>query len=143
MRLRELSCGIRHRLRLALEATATGEPPLVRLGLPAEVGGPSVLLDLYGAELLSGFLLSARVAGAGLVAPEEGLGDYPFSLRLTRAGEEGVIEIVQGAEKLAVVQPLWDRLYAELLLVLAHGRHLAAPARFQLLEGRPRPRLLH
>jgi hypothetical protein len=137
MRIRDIVHVSGRRLRIALDQSA-GESMLLQLSEPESPSAP-VLLDLYGGELLSGFLMNARLAGRSQLGEERCGGVYACRLRL--AG--GSIELSQHRSRLVVPDVLWDRLYAELMLALAHGRHRSGePAR--VADGtESRPRLLH
>ncbi len=128
MRTRDIIHRDGPRLRLRLSAGESGYDPLLRLGDPGRANPATIILDLYAAELLAGFLMSARVTAVGELPEEVCLGDYPLSMRLGAHGGDIRIELVQGDERLLITRPLWDRLYTELQLVLAHARHFARAA---------------
>ena len=143
MRVRDIIHRDGRRLRLRFSAGESGYGPLLRLGDPGRADPATVILDLYAAELLSGFLMSARVTPIGELPEESCLGDYPLAMRLRARGGEIRIELVQGGEGLQIPKVLWDRLYTELQLVLAHARHFAratSASGFALFDQR---RLLH
>ncbi|GAA3997297.1 hypothetical protein [Sphingomonas humi] len=142
MRVRDIIHRDGPRLRLSLAPGEGGHGPLIRLSDPGRPGSRSILLDLYGAELLVGFLMSARLSAVGELADECCNGDYPLMMRLCAVGGSVRIELDQLGEGLPIAGKLWDRLYAELQLNLAHGRNLAASGRpgFMLSQSR---RLLH
>lgn len=83
---------------------------------------PSVSLSLAGTEILSGFLMAARLS-APRPLPDE-ITEYPCPtlFRLECTDETKLIIEQEGRHRLLIDQWLWDRLYAELCLVLAHGR---------------------
>lgn len=143
MRIRDIIHRDGARLRLSLAAGDSANGPLIRLTDPDSLIAGTVMLDLYGAELLAGFLMSARLSAVGDLADECCNGDYAFHLRLCAPGGDERVEIDQPGARLLLARAMWDRLYAELQLALAHGRHLheAAPAiGFAPHEAR---RLLH
>jgi hypothetical protein len=143
MRVRDIIHRDGRRLRLSLSAGESGDGPLIRLSDPGRFAPPTILLDLYAAELLAGFLMSARLSAVGDLADERCHGETPLNMRLCAEGGEVRVELDQLGERLLLARSLWDRLYTELQLTLAHGRHLgqAAPAGGLLLrDGR---RLLH
>lgn len=130
MRVREILHRDGARLRVSLAAPESGGGPTIRLSDPEGLAPDIVLLDLYAADLLAGFLMSARMSAVGELADEHCNGDYPLTLRLCAPDGEERVEIDQPGARLLLPRTLWDRLYTELQLALAHGRHLreAAPA---------------
>lgn len=86
---------------------------------------PQVILGLCGAEILAGFLMAARLSMPHGMPDEIVEGSFPVrfhldcdpSLRVTIDPDDGTLFFID--------EPLWDRLYAELCLVTAHGRELA------------------
>lgn len=143
MRVRDLLHRDGPRLRLSLAPGESGYGPLLRLSDPGRVVPASILLDLYAAELLAGFLMSARVSAVGELADEACLDDYPLVMRLAAVGAEIRVELSQGGERLVLPRMLWDRLYTELQLALAHGRHFARAAPASGLGPHEQRRLLH
>lgn len=87
--------------------------------------------------------MSARLADpAGL--PEEGCsGECPVRFRLCFDSGERRVEVDQLGRRLILASGLWDRLYAELQLVLAHGRHVDRTRPDRALAMTESPRLLH
>lgn len=83
---------------------------------------PCAQLSLYGAEILSGFLMSARLSAPHPMPDEETDTPHPARFRLDCAGEARVVIEQDERFPLAIGAQLWDRLYAELCLVIAHGR---------------------
>jgi hypothetical protein len=143
MRVRDIIHRDGRRLRLSLSAGESGDGPLIRLSDLGRASPPTILLDLYAAELLAGFLMSARLSSIGDLADERCNGETPLNMRLCAQGGNVRVELNQLGERLLLSRSLWDRLYTELQLTLAHGRHLgkAAPAGGPLQrDGR---RLLH
>lgn len=128
MRVRDIIHRDGPRLRLTLAPGEGGDGPLFRLSDPAGATPGTILLDLYAVELLAGFLMSARLAAAADLPDECCTGDYPMRLRLCATGREVSVELEQVGQRLRLVRPLWDRLYAELQLARAHGRHLGEAA---------------
>jgi hypothetical protein len=143
MRVRDIIHRDGRRLRLSLAPSESGDGPLIRLSDPGRAAPGTILLDLYAAELLAGFLMSARLSTVGELADERCIGDTPLSMRLRAQGGEVRVELEQSGERLLVARSLWDRLYTELQLALAHGRHLGQGAPGNgILPGDGR-RLLH
>lgn len=143
MRVRDIIHRNGRRLRLSLARGESGESPLIRLSDPVRPVPAAIMLDLYAAEVLAGFLMSARVSAVGELSDERCNGEYPFALRLTAAGGGVHVELDQLGLRLLLPRMMWDRLYTELQLVLAHGRHLievTPPGGARQSEAR---RLLH
>lgn len=144
MRIRDIKHASGKVLRIGLDRDGGEDSMIIQLSDPLEPSGAPVLLDLYGAELLAGFVMSARLALAGDLAEEQCGGTLGCRLRLRRGAGETAIELTQGAKPLRVPAPLWDRLYAELMLVLAHGRHLAGARHGgSTTEAKAPARILH
>jgi len=129
-RIREIIDESGERLRVSVDVDRGGA--LVTLELPDGPDTPRVVLDPYGAELLGGFLMSARLA------LPHGLPDEDVGRGLTRRfrlvlAPSPIIEVIQGltATPFPIAARYWDKLYAELCLVVAHTRDLAwrAPVR--------------
>jgi hypothetical protein len=136
MRMREIIHCAGSRLRIVLDHDDGAIT--VQLSDPS-TGLDPVLLDPYGTELLAGFILSARLSG-GQLAEEWSGGLLGCRFRLTRER----IEISQEGRVLMVPSLIWDRLYAELMLAVAHARHhLSAPRPPDLLGRVPGLGLLH
>lgn len=142
MRVRDIIHRDGPRLRLSLAPGEGGTGPLLRLSDPAWVACGFILLDLYATELLAGFLMSARLSAVGELADEQCNGDYPLCMRLSAKGGEARIELEQLGERLVVGRKLWDRLYAELQLSLAHGRNQGETGR-KSAGAVPERRVLH
>ncbi len=122
-----------------------GRGACLRIGITPHPGGatvalerrdqphrPSALLSLYGAEILGGFIMSARLSAPDAVPDEAVPGPFAARFRLD-CGEVHRIVIEQDdGFPMAIEAWLWDRLYAELCLVIAHGRALAHQAAVSL-----------
>lgn len=89
---------------------------------------PAVLLGLYGAELLGAFLLAARLSLPEPMPDEASGGPFPARFHLVCGPRARIVIEQDEAFPLTIEAPLWDRLYAELCLALAHGRDLARRA---------------
>lgn len=115
MRIREIIHCAGPRLRIVLDH----EDGVMRVQLSdPSTGSEPVLLDPYGTELLAGFILSARLSG-GQLAEEWSGGMLGCRFQLTREH----IKLSQEGRFLLVPSLIWDRLYAELMLAVAHARH--------------------
>nr|WP_314442242.1 hypothetical protein [uncultured Sphingomonas sp.] len=143
MRVRDIINRDGAQLRLSLAAGESGYGPLVRLSDPRRAAAASILLDLYGTELLASFLMSARLSAIGDLSDECCEGDYPLRMRLGARGGAVQVELDQLGERLILPRCLWDRLYAELQLTLSHGRNLARAPTAGGLAPHEQRRLLH
>ena len=143
MRVRHIIHRDGRQLRLTLSRGEGGEGPLIRLGDPLRVCPAAILLDVNGAELLAAFLMSARLAAVGELAEESCNGDYPYRLRLSAQAGVARVEIDQLGQQLLIARSLWDRLYAELQLVLAHSRQLSRTAATSGVSAIETRRVLH
>jgi hypothetical protein len=138
MRIRELVHVSGYRLRISLDRSDGAM--LIHLSNPAGRSQP-IRLDLYGGELLAGFLMSARLAAGGELGEERSDGLFSCRFRLL---SKAAIELSQDEGRLLLPERLWDRLYAELMLALAHGRNLVGQNPLTHIEGMmPPSRLLH
>ena len=129
-RVRELSDTRGARLRLGIEHGPYG----TRIALEqCDASAACVVLDVHGAELLCGFVMAARLAGEDGLADEHAYGPNAATFCAVSDKDER-IEIVQtdGAARVAIPASLWDRFFAELSIVAAHGRALSAPVRATL-----------
>ena len=140
MRIRDIVHDNGRRLRVGLDRSGD-QTMILQLSDPLSPGEP-VLLDLYGSELLAGFLMNARLTANGMLGEERCGGLFGCRLRLVQTPGDA-IELVQHRSRLFVPDILWDRLYAELMLALAHGRHSASRATACLPDAATYPRLLH
>ena len=143
MRIRDILHVSGPALRIGLDDDGEGHLVL-QLSDPARATDKPVRLDLYGGELLAGFLLTARLANPDEELAEE-RSDGPFGCTIALRGKtrRATIEIRQDGQSLVVSNLLWDRLYAELLIALAHGRHGRHGTFLLRGDSRPHSRLLH
>lgn len=123
VRVREITDSFGGRLNIGVEARPEGpKVVLERSGLRCS---QRAVLDAYGAELLWGFIMAARVAGDQELPDECTDGECTTRLRLSREPRPAIILIQAGLERpLEIPATFWDRLYAELCLVLTHLRAL-------------------
>lgn len=122
-RIREITDAFGARLRVSVEAHPTGA--LVVFDRPDRAHYPRAVLDSYGAEVLCGFIIAARLAVPNTL-PDEVV-DGPFPSRFSLAFEDKVAVTMvgkRGGERFELPAPFWDRLYAELCVVIAHAREL-------------------
>jgi len=129
-RIREITDAFGSRLRVSVEEHPAGA--LVVLERPDVSGRPRVLLDGYGVDVLSGYIMSARLAVPHALPDEQVDGKFGtrFALALQPAACLGLKQ--QGETALDIPAPFWDRLYAELCLVTAHARELGRRAETRL-----------
>lgn len=122
-RVREITDALGARLRITVEEHPSGA--LITLQRSDQRQGQEALLDHYAAEVLWGYIMSARLAlPCGL--PCEAIdGGFParFDLRL-KPSVTLIIEQPGSARPFEIPATFWDRLYAELCVVLAHSREL-------------------
>lgn len=121
-RIREITDAFGSRLRVSIERHPSGA--LIVLERPDSPDRQRALLDAYGADVLAAYIMSARLAVPHALPDEQVDGSFAarFVLRLEPCA---AIELShQGRDPLEIPAPFWDRLYAELCIVAAHGREL-------------------
>jgi hypothetical protein len=121
-RVREITDMTGARLSISVERHPAGA--LIILECPDVLGLPRAMLDCHGAELLTGYIMAARLAQPHGLDDETVQGSI-FPARFSLApGNPGALEIAQRdhAVPFAIAASFWDRLYAELCIVVAHGR---------------------
>lgn len=125
-RIREITDAFGGRLRVSVEEHPSGA--LIVVERPDLTGRPRVLLDGYGVDVLSGFIMSARLSVPHAL-PDEHV-DGTFSTRFQLSLEpSAALALHQDSHLLVEIPaPFWDRLYAELCLVSAHARELGRRA---------------
>ena len=98
---------------------------LVMLEQPEAPRAGKVMLDTYGADILLGFIMSARLAAPGEMLEEEIGGTFPTRFQLDAIPAAAVIiDQINDEKPFRLAAPLWDRVYAELCLVCAHAREI-------------------
>jgi hypothetical protein len=126
-RIREIADAFGTCLRLWVEPhPAGGVIALERADLP---GRPRVRLDVFGAEMLSAMILSARMTNAGATIPEE-IVDGHFSARfdlIQHPAPAVRLSCGTGTERAGFDVPalLWDRMFVELTLAATVARELS------------------
>jgi hypothetical protein len=125
-RIREITDAFGGRLRVSVEEHPSGA--LVVVERPDVTGRPRVLLDGYGVDVLSGYIMSARLAVPHGLPDEHVDGTFQTSFRLALEPCAALALGQAGAPPLDIPAPFWDRLYAELCLVAAHARELSRRA---------------
>lgn len=122
-RVRDITDAMGARLRVSIDACPSGARIVVTQ--PDGRDRPQAVLDGYGAEVLSGYIMSARLALPQGLTDECIGGDHPTRFRLARSPAVALIITQAGLERpFAIPATFWDRLYAELCLVVAHARAL-------------------
>ncbi|WP_267389575.1 hypothetical protein [Sphingomonas sp. GC_Shp_3] len=126
-RIREIEDAFGTCLRLWVEPhPAGGVIAMERADLP---GCPRVRLDVFGAEMLSAMILSARMTNTGTTIPEETVdGQFPARFDLIQHPQPAVrLSCGVGTEHAGFDLPalLWDRMFVELTLAATVARELA------------------
>ena len=122
-RAREITDSLGSRLKVSVEAQPTGAT--VTLERPDLRARPRVQLDAYGAEVLWGYIMAARLAAPGQLPDECTDGFCATRLRLTSEPRPAICVIQADIERpFEIAATFWDQLYAELCLVIAHVRQL-------------------
>lgn len=125
-RIREITDAFGGRLRVSVEEHPSGALVVVeRPDLPAR---SRVLLDGYGVDILSGYIMSARLSVPHPLPDEHVDGTFGTRFELGLEPSASLLLSQAGGARLEIPAPFWDRLYAELCLVAAHARELARRA---------------
>jgi hypothetical protein len=120
-RIREITDPFGLILRISVEPHPIGA--LVALERADQAERPSVLLDCYGAELLSGYIMAARLALPHALPDERCGGQFPSEMRMARDPSTSIeIRQTEAGQLFEIPALFWDKLYAELCMVLAHVR---------------------
>jgi hypothetical protein len=130
-RIREIVDQNGDRFRVSVTVDEGGA--LIKLEHPIESDGPCVVLDHPGAELLGSYLMSARLA-LPLGLPDENT-QQGLACRFSLvASPAALVEITFGSRSEPFHIPLryWDKLYAELSLVVALTRNLDRRSRIRI-----------
>lgn len=126
-RIREITDAMGARLRISVEEHPTGA--LVTLQRPDQRRPQQAVLDHYAAEVLWGYIMSARLALPGGLPEEAIQGAFPARLRLQLKPSVALTITQAGsAEPFEISATFWDRLYAEFGVVVAHSRELGRRA---------------
>ncbi|WP_368734286.1 hypothetical protein [Erythrobacter sp. YJ-T3-07] len=122
-RVREISDPYGEVLRISVEPHPGGA--LVLIDRPNAQGSGKIMLDAYGADILLGYIMSARLAVPGTMPEEEIGGAFPTRFQLEPGPDAAVIiDQLNDEPALMILAALWDRVYAELCIVCAHAREL-------------------
>lgn len=122
-RVREIADPFGEVVRISVEPHPRGA--LVLIDRPDAEDAGKVMLDAYGADILLGYIMSARLAVPGTMPEEEIGGAFPTRFQLEPEPDAAVIiDQINDEEPFRIAAALWDRVYAELCLVCAHAREL-------------------
>jgi hypothetical protein len=111
------------RLRISVEEHPTGA--LVTLQRLDQRRPQQALLDHYAAEVLWGYIMSARLAMPGGLPDESIEGIFPSRLHLQLKPSVALTISQPGSPwPFEIPATFWDRLYAEFCVVVAHSREL-------------------
>jgi len=131
-RIREITDAFGGCLRVSVEAHPSGA--LVCFERPDRQRYPKAVLDGYGAEVLCGYIMAARLALPNPLPDETVDGAFASRFSLTHTDKASLLLTQKSKGRIFEIPPqFWDRLYAELSLVSAHSREL----------GRRTTQLLH
>lgn len=122
-RIREITDAFGACLRVSVDAHPSGA--LIVFDRPDRMRYPTAVLDGYGAEVLCGYIMAARLALPNDL-PEETV-DGPFASRFgLEQGDRTALIVKQSGARhdFEIPAPFWDRLYAELCVVIAHSREI-------------------
>lgn len=126
-RIREITDAFGARLRVSVEAHPAGA--LVVFDRPDRRHYPSAVLDGYGAEVLCGYIMAARLALPNDLPDEIVDGPFASCFGLARGDQITLVMKQKGTRHdFEIPAPFWDRLYAELCVVIAHSRELGRRA---------------
>ena len=122
-RVREITDAFGARLRISVEAHPHGA--MVVFERPDRDRYPQAVLDGYGTEVLCGYIMSARLALPNDLPDEQVDGPFASRFGLARGDKFALVVAQRGAaQPFEIPAPFWDRLYAELCVVIAHSREL-------------------
>ncbi|WP_010219809.1 hypothetical protein [Sphingomonas sp. PAMC 26621] len=94
---------------------------------------PQAALDGYGAEVLCGYIMAARLALPNPIPDEIVDGAFASRFSLSHRDVVSLVLTQTGARARFEIPPqFWDRLYAELSVVIAHSRELGRRSTYQL-----------
>lgn len=119
-RIRDIVDHVGTRLRVSIDACPDGA--LTVIEDPARPGTPRVLLDACGTELLGGYIMSARLALSSGLPDEFTAGAFAASFHLAHDPEPAIVIRQPDGGRFAIPATFWDKLYAELCMVIAHSR---------------------
>ena len=122
-RIREIADPYGEVVRISVEPHPRGA--LVLIDRPDAEEAGKVMLDSYGADILLGYIMSARLAVPGMMPGEEIGGAFPTRFQLEPEPDAAIIiDQINDEEPFRISAVLWDRAYADLCIVCAHAREL-------------------
>ena len=122
-RIRDITDPFGSILRVIVEPQPSGA--LVVIERPAAGSSGHAMLDIYGSEILAGFIMCARLTTPNVMPDEEIGGDFPTRFQLsTERGTCVIIDQLSSETPFRIPAAFWERLYAELCIVNAHAREL-------------------
>lgn len=130
-RVREITDAFGGRLRISVESHPSGA--LVMFDRPDRERYPQAIMDGYGTEVFCGYIIAARLALPNPL-PDETV-DGAFAARFSLAQNDQVSLVVTQRDdraKFEIPAQFWDRLYAELSVVIAHSRELGRRSAIRL-----------
>ena len=123
-RIREITDPFGLRIRLSIERHLRGA--VIALQRVDFADAPKVLLDTYCAELLSGFIMAARLSLPHGLPQEHCAGGIATDFQLHQEPRLAIeVRQPETGRSLEITPPFWDKLYAELCLAIPHARELA------------------
>lgn len=122
-RIRDIIDGVGARLRVSVDAYPAGA--LIVIEDPAGPDASRIMLDAYGTELLSGYIMSARLALPYGLPDEFTEGAFASRFRLVCEPLPEIVITQSEGRSFTISAAFWDKLYAELCMVMAHTRRLS------------------
>jgi hypothetical protein len=120
-RIREIIDAGGSRLRISVEAHPSGA--LVLFDRPDRTPYPQAMLDGYGAEVLCGYIMAARLTLPNPLPDETVDGIFAARFSLIPTGTVALALTQTGGRTVFEIPPqFWDLLYVELSVVIAHSR---------------------
>lgn len=129
-RIRDIVDGVGERLRVSVDAYPAGA--LTVIEDPGHPDASRILLDGYGTELLGGYIMSARLALPFGLPDECTEGAFAAHFRLVCNPDPAIVITQAQGRSFTISAPFWDKLYAELCMVIAHARRLRPEAPVRL-----------
>lgn len=122
-RIREITDSFGARLRVSVESHPAGA--LVVFERPDRAQYPQAMLDGYGAEVLCGYIMAARLALPNPLPDEIVDGAFASCFSLAQIDQASLLLTQKNtARPFEIPSQFWDRLYAELSVIIAHSREL-------------------
>lgn len=127
-RIREITDSLGAQLRVSLEPHPSCGA-MITLQRLDQSHRPRTFLDGLGAEVLLGFIMSARIALPASMPDEAVEGAFPVHMCLQHQPKVTIAIVQQSnGRTLEIPAPFWDRLCAELMLIIPFARFLALRA---------------